>query len=143
MSRLDDFLEFYNGLNSSGLHRLAELYHPNVVFTDPVHQLHGSAALANYFEHAYARLNQCHFESKTRCEQGDSGFISWQMTLAHQAIGNGKLIQVEGCTELRWHQDGRILYHRDYYDLTELVYQHLPVIGWATNTIKQRMAKAH
>lgn len=142
MSRLDNFLNFYNGLSSNELHRLTELYHPNICFTDPVHQIQGSTALQRYFEHAYARLSFCQFVRKVQSEQGDTGFISWQMNFSHQAIGKGKKIQLDGCSELQWHQDGRIISHRDYYDLTELVYQHVPIIGWATRQIKQRMAQA-
>lgn len=142
MKRLEAFLNFYNSLTSSELHRLSDLYHPEIRFVDPVHEVEGCIALERYFSHAYARLSFCKFEAKAHCEQGDCGFISWQMTFAHPAIGKGKTIRVDGCTELRWHADGRIVFHRDYYDLTELVYRHLPVIGWATKQVKQRMAQA-
>ncbi|SEA41470.1 nuclear transport factor 2 family protein [Alkalimonas amylolytica] len=142
MSRLDTFLDFYNGLTNKELHRLTELYHPDIRFIDPVHEVRGSDALQRYFEHAYARLSYCQFERKAQSEQGECGFISWQMIFAHQAISKGKKVQLEGCSELHWHADGRIICHRDYYDLTELVYQHLPVIGWATRQVKQRMAQA-
>ncbi|HBN88343.1 MAG TPA: nuclear transport factor 2 family protein, partial [Rheinheimera sp.] len=37
-------------------------------------------------------------------------------------------------------QNELITYHRDYYDLTEMVYQHLPIIGWLTAKVKQRMS---
>ncbi|MCH8538822.1 MAG: nuclear transport factor 2 family protein [Alkalimonas sp.] len=140
MTPLQQFLQFYNGLSSNNLASLHQLYHPEVVFIDPVHTVKGSDALQQYFTHAYARLSHCHFDAKTQCQQGDSGFISWQMQFAHQAIGRGKLITLDGCTELGWHADGRIVFHRDYYDLTDLIYRHLPILGWATAQVKRRMA---
>ncbi|MDP4536723.1 nuclear transport factor 2 family protein [Alkalimonas collagenimarina] len=142
MPPLLQFLQFYNGLSNNNLSVIHELYHPDVVFVDPVHKIEGSAALEQYLSHAYARLSHCHFTAKTHCQQGDCGFISWQMEFSHQAIGKGKHIKIDGCTELAWHADGRIVFHRDYYDLTDLVYQHLPVLGWATAQVKRRMANA-
>lgn len=141
MSSIQQFLNFYNGLSSNNLTTLGQIYHPDVVFIDPVHKITGCEALGDYFSHAYDRLSFCQFTAKAECKDGNCGYISWQMDFSHQAIGQGKLIQVDGCTELRWHEDGRIIYHRDYYDLTDLVYQHLPVLGWATAQVKRRMAK--
>ena len=137
---LQQFLKFYNSLSGNNLTTLWQIYHSDIVFIDPVHRIEGSEALGDYLSHAYARLNHCQFTAKTQCQQGDVGFISWQMELAHQAIGQGKMLQVDGCTELRWHADGRIIFHRDYYDLTDLVYRHVPLLSWMTAQVKRRMA---
>ncbi len=140
-ARLQQFVAFYNGLSANNLADLSDIYHPDVQFIDPVHEIHGVAALEQYFAHAYARLSSCHFLPLQQAEQGKQGFISWTMTLCHPAIGGGKAIEVEGCTALCWHADGRIIYHRDYYDLTDMVYQHIPLLGWLTTKVKQKMAQ--
>lgn len=142
LQRLENFVIFYNGLSAQDLSILAQLYHPEVRFIDPVHQMDGLAALQQYFAHAYARLDSCTFVAHAMAGQQQQGFVSWQMQFSHQAIAAGALITVDGCTELHWHQDGRIIYHRDYYDLTQMVYQHVPVVAWLTGKIKQKMAQA-
>jgi len=141
MSRIEDFVSFYNNLNASNLASLAAIYHPDVRFCDPVHQISGIAALGDYFAHAYARLTESHFSVRSMAAYGDTGFVSWQMRIRHPAIARGNEILVDGCSELRWQEDGLIIAHRDYYDLTQMVYQHLPVIGWLTSKVKQQMAK--
>lgn len=142
LQRLESFVSFYNQLSGQNLSALVQLYHPAVRFIDPVHQIDGLDALQQYFAHAYARLDSCTFTAHAMAEQQLQGFVSWQMQFSHQAIANGALIKVDGCTELHWHQDGRILYHRDYYDLTQMVYQHVPVVAWLTGKVKQKMAQA-
>ena len=139
--RIDQFLAFYNSLSSSNLTQLDVMYHTNVSFTDPVHSLSGRDALAQYFGHAYERLLHCEFTAAEKIEQGDQGFVSWCMQMRHPAINRGQLVSLDGCSVLRW-QDEKIIYHRDYYDLTDMVYQHLPVIGWLTSKVKQRMSGA-
>ncbi|MBU1311096.1 MAG: nuclear transport factor 2 family protein [Gammaproteobacteria bacterium] len=140
--RISAFLAFYNQLSGNTLQSLALVYHPQVTFIDPVHELQGLTSLNNYFANAYARLQFCQFDAQQQMEQGDEGFVSWRMQFIHPAISKSKTIQVDGCSVLRW-QDGLIIYHRDYYDLNDMVYRHLPVLGWLTGKIKQRMANTH
>ncbi|HEX5791660.1 MAG TPA: nuclear transport factor 2 family protein [Rheinheimera sp.] len=137
--RIEQFLRFYNGLSTANMQQLEQLYHVDVEFIDPVHRLQGREALSHYFSHAYARLQHCEFSALEKIEQGDQGFLSWRMQLRHPAIRKGEIVCLNGCSVLRW-RDGLIVYHRDYYDLTEMVYQHLPVIAWLTAKVKQRMA---
>ena len=138
-ARLEQFLRFYNQLSINNLQSLSQLYHPEVSFVDPVKQIKGLPALSEYFQHAYQNINSCQFDGHISADQGGCSFVNWTMTFSHSAIGNGKQIKVEGCSALQW-QDGLIIYHRDYYDLHDMVFQHLPVIGWLTKKVKQRMA---
>ena len=137
---LQRFVDFYNRLSATNLDELALVYAEDVIFVDPVHQISGLNALTEYFEHAYARLEFCQFEVLKATGDEQLGFVSWTMRFKHQAIGHGKLIEVEGCTALTFNEQGLIIHHRDYFDLTQMVYQHLPLVGWLTTTIKRKMA---
>ncbi len=142
LQRLARFVAFYNQLNFSNLDTLHDLYAENVHFIDPVHHISGLAALEQYFAHAYQNLQQCEFEMGAHGVGPHWGFVSWQMRFRHPAIGAGELIVVDGSTELTYDANGKIVRHRDYYDLTQMVYQHLPVIGWLTGKVRSRMAQA-
>jgi limonene-1,2-epoxide hydrolase len=139
--RLDLVLDFYNNLSQNNLTTLADLYATNVEFVDPVHHILGLDQLQQYFSHAYARLSSCHFMATAKIANQDQGCLSWVMTFTHQAIGNGKSISVHGCSVVHWNSEGKISYHRDYYDLNEMVLEHIPLLGWVTKKIKQKMAK--
>jgi ketosteroid isomerase-like protein len=138
--RLELFLNFYNNLSQNNLDSLPQLYASNVEFIDPVHHMLGLDQLQQYFSHAYARLSSCHFVATSKIANQDQGCLSWVMTFTHQAIGNGKPISVHGCSVVHWNSEGKIAYHRDYYDLDEMVLQHIPLLGWVTKKIKQKMA---
>jgi hypothetical protein len=138
--KIQRFVDFYNQLSAQNLGSLTEVYDQQVVFIDPVHKICGLPALEQYFEHAYARLQSCQFEVLSAAGQQHTGFVNWTMRFSHQAIGNGKLISVEGCSALQFNDQGLIVHHRDYYDLTDMVYQHVPVLSWLTAAIKRKMA---
>ena len=139
--RLDLVLDFYNNLSQNNLTTLADLYATNVEFIDPVHHMLGLDQLQQYFSHAYARLSSCRFMATAKIANQDQGCLSWVMTFTHEAIGNGKSISVHGCSVVHWNSEGKISYHRDYYDLNEMVLEHIPLLGWVTKKIKQKMAK--
>lgn len=137
---LTEVIEFYNQLSHGNVSTLHRLYSPNVQFIDPVHQLSGISDLEHYFLHAYERLSACQFVLCGAAGDEHQGFISWQMNYSHSAIAGGAPQCLMGCSELRRDELHRITYHRDFYDLTELVYQHVPVVNWVTSMIKKRMA---
>ncbi|HAT41208.1 MAG TPA: nuclear transport factor 2 family protein [Rheinheimera sp.] len=139
---LAQFVAFYNQLNSKNLATLETVYDTRVQFIDPVHSIQGRDALQRYFQHAYERLNYSRFEVKHAVGDEERGFLSWQMQFAHPAIGGGQPQLLDGCSELVRGADGKVHYHRDYYDLTQLVYQHVPVLSWMTAKVKQKMAQA-
>ncbi len=140
--RLEQFVALYNELNFSNLAVLREIYAADVEFVDPVHQINGLSALEQYFAHAYQNLQQCHFAIVATGEGAHWGFVSWQMRFCHSAINGGREVCVDGCTELTYNAAGQISRHRDYYDLTQMIYQHLPVLGWLTGKVRQKMADA-
>ncbi len=37
--------------------------------------------------------------------------------------------------------DDSIIYHKDYYDLGEMVYEHVPILGFVIKKIKGKLAK--
>ena len=96
--RITQLLNFYNALSANNMQTLADIYHPEVVFIDPVHEIHGRPALAQYFSHAYARLLYCEFSGGQKMEQGDHGFLSWRMQMRHPAINNAQLVSLDGCS---------------------------------------------
>ena len=135
--RLEDFVSTYQNLNSDNLSKLADIYHPDVQFIDPLHQIHGLTDLTIYFEHLYANLISSEFVLTNQLEQQQQAAIYWQMHLRHKKINSGNTITVEGHSLLR-RQDDRVIYHRDYFDIGSMIYEHLPVLGGIVKLIKRK-----
>lgn len=134
---LDGFVRRYNELNKSNLSELSELYTPDVTFVDPIHEIKGLDALTEYFEHLYENMLECEFSVFERFHNGSDAAIYWQMKYSHKKINRGRLVKVEGHSHLKF-IEGKVHYHRDYYDLGELLYEQLPLIGSVVKTIKSK-----
>ena len=52
---LDNFLDMYRQLGTDDFGALQDVYHQQVEFKDPLHQVNGLDALTRYFENIYIK----------------------------------------------------------------------------------------
>lgn len=59
---LHDFAARFTALNKDNLDLLGELYSDDLLFRDPLHEVHGLTAVRRYFAELYANVEALHFE---------------------------------------------------------------------------------
>ncbi len=133
---VENFKRFFKNEKSANLSRMDDLYREDVVFRDPVHQIRGLTSLQDYMADMYANITECRFEYLDELVSDGRAYIKWNMHFRHPKMG-GKLITVRGVTHI--HFDERIFFHEDIYDMGELLYEHVPIIGGATRWLKNRL----
>ena len=139
--RYDKFIHTYQALQpgSDVGSLLSELYHNDIIFKDPFHQISGLEHLCQYFSGLYQNLSACHFEFHEIVSQHQLGTVFWTLTYRHPSLHKGAQdIVVEGMSLLHW-QDDKIIVHQDFFDGGAMLYEHLPVMGWAIRKLKERM----
>lgn len=136
---LASFATRFAALNKDNLELLGELYSDDVLFCDPLHELHGLTAVRRYFAELYANVEALRFEfhGYDQVAEGE-GYLRWTMRYRHPRLRGGAEIAVEGCSHLLWRD--RVYRHRDYFDAGALLYEHLPVLGSVIAWLKRRLA---
>jgi ketosteroid isomerase-like protein len=137
---IDSIARFYSQLDPSDLSVLRDVYHQDVVFRDPMHEIKGLENLHRYFENMYQNTRDCQFKIQHCQQSGNIGFITWQMLLTHPRLKRGQTVTVDGCSQLEFCQ-GRVIYHRDYFDAGQMLYENLPLLGTVVQVLKQRIGK--
>lgn len=148
-SLTDDFVSFYQAFSADSIANLGHLYAESVTFVDPVHEINGLESLKQYFDHlcggegaSYFAITDVISTSKGVVsdvgEEQASAFFRWQMTYSHPSLSSGKPLTLVGGSMIRF--SDRIIYQEDFYDLGQMVYQHIPVLGWAVKKVKARLA---
>lgn len=130
----------YQTLGKDNLAEVEMLYAEDVCFEDPTHGVQGREALLAYFARTFANLKGCHFMFHQTVTNGTDIFLSWTMFLRHPRLRHGETIRVEGASYLKT-RNGKIYYHRDYFDMGAMVYEHLPLLGRIIQRIKQRLGE--
>lgn len=137
---MKDFLEVFNTLSSDNLHRLEEIYTSDIRFIDPAHEINGIENLRDYFTKLYANVTSVSFDFYEEVTSGQSGYVQWEMHFAHPRLNGGRPITVPGTSFLRFSGTGKVSYHRDYFDLGSMLYQHLPLLGAIVKSINRRLS---
>ena len=92
---LKRFAERFCAIDAHNLGVLRELYSDDVQFRDPLHQIHGMAALQDYFAQLYANVDQVRFEFHGYDQVDDGkGYLRWTLHYRHPRINGGKPVQV-------------------------------------------------
>lgn len=135
MSQLvEQIMQVYREFSPSSLAALPDVYAEDATFIDPVHTLEGLPSIRRYFEAMAKGLDTCHFDFSDVDVNGERAFLTWKMVFQHRRLGN-KVIEVDGLSTLRF--DEKVKFHRDYYDLGEMLYEHVPVLGFCLKQIKK------
>jgi hypothetical protein len=137
---VENFKALYKTLNRDTLQfeLLSELYHTNIEFQDPLHQISGLDKLYEYFEGLYENVTDIEFEFHDQQVGDEQGFLTWTMRYRHPYVNRGKWINVDGSSQLRFTGD-KISSHRDYFDAGAMLYEHVPGIAFLIRQLKKRM----
>lgn len=135
LERLEDF---YRHLDNSQLPQLSRIYHPDIVFIDPVVQHNGVDALEEYFRQLLKTVDYCRFDIQQAQKNGHEATLLWRMDYAHPKLNKGQSLSLDGISHLRL-ADDLIIYQRDYYDMGAMLYEHVPLLGTAVRALKTRL----
>lgn len=141
---LSNFVETYQKLGTDNLELIKTIYDDNVEFQDPAHRLQGLSQLEAYFANLYQNLASCTFVVNGVMWQQQQAAVYWVMEYCHSGLNAGRPIRVEGHSLIKSNcdkNDEKVVYHRDYVDMGAMVYEYIPVVGFAIKKIKQRMAR--
>lgn len=134
---METFLHMYQNLSADNLQTLKGVYSNDVRFKDPAHEINGIDNLTVYFSSLYKNIESIHFSFSEPMIVDSRGYVSWEMTFSHRRLAGGTPITVEGVTYLEFDEQGRIHYHRDYFDLGEMLYEQVPLLGRLVKSIKK------
>ena len=139
MNAIDKFTQFYQQLKSRDISGLSDVYASDIEFIDPITTHHGIDNVTLYFSKLFKNTLSCSFDIKNiqSCE-ADSYVVEWQMSFVSRKLSKHKEIVVDGVTLLKTHAD-YVIYHRDYYDMGQLVYENIPLLGRLIKKIKEQM----
>jgi len=135
---IDEFCRVYKELGKDNLGQLGLIYSEDINFIDALHNLQGLNQLGDYFSHLYANLLFCNFTIEEVIQEKGKACIVWKMEYAHPQVNKAKPILVNGCSHLKFAE--KIYYHRDFLDMGQMLYEHLPLLGGVIRTVKRRIA---
>lgn len=133
-ARLDEIVRFYETLTPESLPGMDRLYAEDAYFKDPFNEVSSLQDIQAIFERMFRSVASPRFAVLERIVGASAVALTWNFDFRVR----GSPITVRGASVLRFAPDGRVCYHRDYWDTAEEIYEKLPVLGSLMRWLKRR-----
>jgi steroid Delta-isomerase len=130
---------FYETLTEQTLVQLRDLYAIDAYFKDPFNEVRDIAAIEKIFAHMFVSLDQPRFVVNTRIAQGSEAFLAWDFKFHIRKFKPHIEQTIRGGSHLRFDDTGHVVFHRDYWDAAEELYEKFPLIGGFMRFLKKRV----
>ncbi|MBM6550993.1 nuclear transport factor 2 family protein [Marinomonas ostreistagni] len=134
---IERFKAFYKDVKHPKLDVIGDMYSSDIKFRDPVHQIEGMDELHAYLSNMCDNVESGRFEFLDQLIGPDTAYIKWNMYFRHPKLGKETHV-VRGVSQIQFNE--RIYYHEDIYDMGQMIYEHVPVVGWAVTKLRKRLS---
>lgn len=135
------FRQFFSDFSPNKVDALLDpTYAEDIWFNDTLKTVEGRAALKHYLRDSASAVDACKVEihEVIRSPQADYWF-RWSMMIRFKRFKRGVDTHSIGMSHLRFDRDGRVRLHQDYWDSTQGLFQHIPVLSTLIGLIKRRL----
>ena len=137
---LEPLIRFYQELTVEGVARFPEFYSADAWFKDPFNEVRGVAAIQRIFTHMFRQVDEPRFVVTERIVDEHGAMLVWEFHFRVRIWGRGVAHVMRGVSHLRFAADGKVCYHRDYWDTGEELYMKLPGLGSLMRALRRALA---
>jgi len=127
--RLDALLEFYQTLTPERIAEFDEFYAENAYFKDLFNEVRHLDDIKEIFSRMFRKVADPRFLVKEHVGDMHGMFLIWDMSFRMKSWRPRESQIIRGVSHLRFGADGKVVYHRDYWDTGEELYAKLPLLG--------------
>lgn len=119
---------------------LPDVYAQDVYFNDTLKVVRGLDSLGHYLRESAEALEDCRVEiHETTRTAHDEHLVRWSMMIRFKKLRRGVDTWTIGLSHLRFDAQGRVVYHQDYWNAADGLFQHIPLLGSAIAAVKRRL----
>ncbi|WP_306604558.1 nuclear transport factor 2 family protein [Azonexus sp.] len=127
--QIEPLIRFYHELSQDKIDRFADFYAEDAWFKDPFNEVRGLAAIQRIFSHMFKQVDEPRFVVTEQIVDAKGAMLVWVFYYRVRLWGKGKVQAMHGVSHLRFAADGKVNYHRDYWDTAEELYMKMPGLG--------------
>ncbi|HEY1059569.1 MAG TPA: nuclear transport factor 2 family protein [Limnobacter sp.] len=131
-------IDFFEHMTPASADTLDQHYAADAYFKDPYNEVNDLASIRRIFLHMFEQVNNPRFVVHTAFEQGEQVFLGWHFLFEMKQFKKGQVQCCRGSTHVRLNKQGLVIYHRDYWDPAEELYEKIPVLGNLMRWIKKQ-----
>lgn len=138
---VENFKTFFSSFASDRIDKLlAATYANDIYFNDTLKTIRGIKDLAHYLKESAEAVQACRVEviEVTRTAHDDH-YFKWKMMIRFKRFKKGQDTWTVGMSHLRFNAEGLVVYHQDYWNATDGIFRHIPILGTLINAVIKRL----
>lgn len=137
---LNRLVEYWQTLTPTTVDDIGYVYADDAFFRDPFNEVTGLEKIRHIFADMFVRLDAPAFNITETIEEPHGALLIWDFTFRIKSLKPGLTRRIQGTSHIRFAADGRVQYHRDYWDAAGEFYEQLPLVGSLMRFLKKRAA---
>ena len=137
---LKQLVDYFQALTPETVADIGRFYTEETYFRDPFNEVRGIAPLEHIFSDMFMRLHEPRFTVVETILDEKGAVLIWDFDFRIKALKPALQRRIHGLSHIRFAVDGRVSYHRDYWDAAGELYQQLPIVGGLMRWLKRRAA---
>ena len=130
------FTDFKKGATEDNIRAV---YADNFYFNDTFKIINHIDELVVYMSESASHVDSTTVEILDVIKSDEDYFIRWSMNMQLSIRGKDIDSHSIGMTQLRFNEQGKVVFHQDFWDSSEAFYEHLPVLGRWVKKVKDMM----
>ena len=135
---LNRLVAFYESITLGSLSSIGSIYAPNAYFKDPFNEVTGMARIEAIFAHMFVQVAEPKFKVLSAIAGRSVGSDSHEAYIVW-LFDWGKSKPIRGSSHIKFDNEGLVIFHRDYWDAAEELYETLPVLGTLMRWLKRKL----
>ncbi len=112
------------------------IYAEKLYFNDTFKIIQNIDDLVNYMSHSAEQVNSTTVDVLDVIRGEHDYFIRWSMQIDTTISGKDIFSHSIGMTQLRFNEQGKVIFHQDFWDSSEAFFEHLPMMGRFVKKVK-------
>jgi len=127
---------WFEGMTPASLADIARYYADDAWFKDPFNEVRGVEPIRAVFARMFEQVDAPRFSIRQCVVEDAEAFLVWDMHFRFR--GSRRPQCIHGSSHIRLSGDGRVIYHRDYWDTGEELYAKIPGLGMVFRWLRRR-----
>jgi steroid Delta-isomerase len=139
-AELNRLVNYFQSLSPATVADMSRVYTEDAYFRDPFNEVTGIEPIKHIFGEMFVRLHEPRFVITEKIAQENSAILIWDFDFRIKSLKPNLARRIHGLSHVRFAADGRVNYHRDYWDAAGELYEQFPLIGSVMRWLKKRNA---
>ena len=136
---IERVIALYSDYNKDNLlQNVTQVYAPDVYFRDAFKQYSRAEEIRDYMIKGLRPLHQAEFIFNRVAHSGGDYYFDWTMRLDFKKTPPETWEESIGVSHMRFNSEGKVVFHQDYWDPTDIIYRRIPLVRQLIAYVKTR-----